>query len=408
MPASSPSKNPESRSRAIQFILLFGLVSALGDITYETGRGVSGAFLGFLGASATSIGLVSGLGEFLGYGLRLVSGYLASRTRAYWVATFLGYGLLISIPLLAYTNRWEIAAIFLILERIGKAVRSPAKDTMLSHASYQVGRGWGFGIHEALDQVGAFLGPLIFAAVFAQRQSYRDGFMILWIPALLTLFALLLARLRMPNPEELEETPVSGVENNPKKNATLPRVFWFYSAFTFLSVAGFTNFQIISYHWVTQSIVPAAQIAIFYAVAMGVDALAALIIGKTYDKFGLSSLMVVPLVSLPLPFLAFSSRYPLAIIAAVVWGIIMAVHETIMRVAIADIVPGEKRAFAYGIFNTLYGAAWFVSGALLGFLYDQNRAALIVAIATLEILALVIFPFIVKNRPHKPEFQSEG
>lgn len=398
MASNLSPKNQPARTRAMQFILLFGLVSALGDITYETGRGVSGAYLAFLGASATAIGLVSGLGEFLGYALRLVSGYLASRTRAYWVATFLGYGLLLSIPLLAYTNRWEIAAVFLILERIGKAVRSPAKDTMLSHASYQVGRGWGFGIHEALDQVGAFIGPLIFAVIFAQRHSYRDGFSILWIPALLTLLALLLARLRVPNPEELEKSTSPEVGNNPNKSAPLPRVFWFYSAFTFLSVAGFANFQIISYHWVTQKIVPVAQIAVFYAVAMGVDAAAALIIGKTYDKIGLTSLMIVPLVSLPLPFLAFSNQYSIAIIAAVLWGIIMAVHETIMRAAIADIVPGEKRAFAYGIFNTLYGAAWFVSGALLGLLYDQSRTGLFIAVVILEILALLTFPLIKKQR----------
>lgn len=398
MTENSSPKNLPNRNRAIQFILLFGLVSALGDITYETGRGVSGAYLAFLGASATSIGLVSGLGEFLGYALRLVSGYLASRTRAYWIATFVGYGLLLSIPLLAYANRWEIAALFLILERIGKAIRSPAKDTMLSHASYQVGRGWGFGIHEALDQVGAFIGPLIFAAVFAQRESYRDGFSVLWIPALLTMLALLLARLRVPNPEELENSPSPAANNDPKNNSALPRVFWFYSAFTFLSVAGFANFQIISYHWVTQSIVPAAQIAIFYAVAMGVDALAALIIGKTYDKIGLSSLLIVPLISLPLPFLAFTNQYAIAIIAAVLWGVIMAVHETIMRAAIADIVPGGKRAFAYGVFNTLYGAAWFVSGALLGLLYDQSRAWLFITIVALEVLALLTFPFISKYR----------
>ncbi|MEW6502714.1 MAG: MFS transporter [Chloroflexota bacterium] len=402
MTLESTSKTPEKRTRAIQFILLFGLVSALGDITYETGRGVSGAYLAFLGASATSVGLVSGLGEFLGYGLRLVSGYLASRTRAYWFATFLGYGLLISIPFLAYTNRWEIAAVFLILERIGKAIRSPAKDTMLSHASYQVGRGWGFGIHEALDQVGAFLGPLIFAAVFAQRQSYRDGFSILWIPALLTLLVLLLARLRVPKPEELEVTPSQTSKTARIQNSTLPQIFWFYSTFTFLSVAGFANFQIISYHWATQSVVPAAQIALFYAIAMGVDALAALIIGKTYDKIGLTSLAIVPVISLPLPFLAFSNSYILSIFAAVVWGVIMAVHETIMRAAIADLVPGGKRAFAYGIFNTLYGAAWFVSGVLMGYLYDQSRLGLFVAIISLEILALLTFPFILKYRSRKP------
>ncbi len=391
-------ENQASHTRAMQFILLFGLVSALGDITYETGRGVSGPYLAFLGASAASIGLVSGLGEFLGYALRLVSGYVASRTRAYWVATFVGYGLLLSIPLLAYTNRWEIAAIFLILERIGKAIRSPAKDTMLSHASYQVGRGWGFGIHEALDQVGGFIGPLIFAVVFAQRQSYRDGFSILWIPAVLTLLALLLARIRVPNPEELEKPASSEPDNTSNKKSTLPRVFWFYSVFTFLSVAGFANFQIISYHWVSQSVVPAAQIAVFYAVAMGVDALAALIIGKTYDKIGLVALIIVPLISLPLPFLAFSSQYVMAIVAAVIWGIIMAVHETIMRAAVADIVPGGKRAFAYGIFNTLYGLAWFVSGALLGFLYDQSRVWLLTAVVVFEVLALLTFAFIVKSR----------
>ncbi len=391
-------KNQASHTRALQFILLFGLVSALGDITYETGRGVSGPYLAFLGASAASIGLVSGLGEFLGYALRLVSGYVASRTRAYWVATFVGYGLLLSIPLLAYTNRWEIAAIFLILERIGKAIRSPAKDTMLSHASFQVGRGWGFGIHEALDQVGGFIGPLIFAVVFAQRQSYRDGFSILWIPAVLTLLALLLARIRVPNPEELEKPASSEPDNTSNKKSTIPRVFWFYSVFTFLSVAGFANFQIISYHWVSQSVVPAAQIAVFYAVAMGVDALAALIIGKTYDKIGLVALIIVPLISLPLPFLAFSSQYVMAIVAAVIWGIIMAVHETIMRAAVADIVPCGKRAFAYGIFNTLYGLAWFVSGALLGFLYDQSRVWLLTAVVVFEVLALLTFAFIVKSR----------
>ncbi|MEW6179682.1 MAG: MFS transporter [Chloroflexota bacterium] len=402
MAKDSLPKNQQLRSRAIQFILLFGLVSAFGDVTYETGRGVSGAYLAFLGAGATSIGFVSGLGEFLGYALRLVSGYLASRTRAYWAATFVGYGLLLSIPLLAYTRKWEIAAVFLILERVGKAIRSPAKDTMLSHASYQIGRGWGFGIHEALDQVGAFIGPLIFAIVFAQRQSYRDGFSVLWIPALLTLVALLLARLRIPDPEELENSSSSKENDNNKNNSALPQVFWFYSVFTFLSVAGFANFQIISYHWVTQSIVPVAQIAVFYGVAMGVDALAALIIGRTYDKIGLLSLLIVPLISLPLPFLAFSDQYTIAMLAAVLWGIIMAVHETVMRAAIADITPGGKRAFAYGIFNTVYGAAWFVSGACLGFLYDQSRIWLLIAIVTLEVLALLVFPFVLKFQNQKP------
>jgi len=394
MQAKPTTQNKTSQKLALEFILLFGLVSALGDITYETGRGVSGPYLAFLGASAAAIGVASGLGEFLGYALRLVSGYLAARTRAYWATTFIGYGLLISIPLLALTNRWEIAVVLLILERIGKAIRSPAKDTMLSHATYQIGRGWGFAIHEAMDQVGAVIGPLIFTAVFVQRNSYRDGFNILWIPAILCLLVLVAARLRVPMPEKLENDPVGQDLPRTKGKPKLPPVFGIYAAFTFLSVAGFVGFQIISYHWAARSVVPVEQIAVLYAVAMGVDALAALIVGKTYDAIGLKSLLIIPLVSLPIPFLAFSQRYGLAVASAVLWGIAMAIHETIMRAAIADLVPGEGRAFAYGIFNTLYGAAWFVSGAALGLLYDYSLTWLMIYVVIIEIAALFVFPLI--------------
>ena len=396
MPSKQDTHNRNPKNLALEFILLFGLVSALGDIAYETGRGISGPYLAFLGASAATIGLVSGFGEFLGYALRLVSGYLASRTRAYWVATYIGYGLLLSIPLLAFTNRWEIAVVLLILERIGKAIRSPAKDTMLSHASYQIGRGWGFAVHEALDQIGAVIGPLIFTVAFLKRDSFRDGFNVLWIPAILTMVALVVARLRVPAPEKLENTIVSQYPQRMQGNSKLPRVFWIYALFTFLCVAGFANFQIISYHWVSRSVVTVEQISILYAVAMGVDALAALVVGKAYDKIGFKTLFIIPFVTLPLPFLAFSHQYILAIVSAVVWGLVMAVHETIMRASVADLVPMERRAFAYGIFNTIYGTAWFVSGAALGLLYDFSGILLIIYVVVIEIAALLVFPFIRK------------
>jgi len=396
MPSKQDTHNRNPKNLALEFILLFGLVSALGDITYETGRGISGPYLAFLGASAATIGLVSGFGEFLGYALRLVSGYLASRTRAYWVATYIGYGLLLSIPLLAFTNRWEIAVVLLILERIGKAIRSPAKDTMLSHASYQIGRGWGFAVHEALDQIGAVIGPLIFTVAFLKRDSFRDGFNVLWIPAILTMVALVVARLRVPAPEKLENTIVSQYPQRMQGNSKLPRVFWIYALFTFLCVAGFANFQIISYHWVSRSVVTVEQISILYAVAMGVDALAALVVGKAYDKIGFKTLFIIPFVTLPLPFLAFSHQYILAIVSAVVWGLVMAVHETIMRASVADLVPMERRACAYGIFNTIYGTAWFVSGAALGLLYDFSGILLIIYVVVIEIAALLVFPFIRK------------
>ena len=390
------------KNLALQLILLLGVVSAFGDITYEGARSVSGPYLAFLGAGASVVGLVSGLGEFLGYALRLLAGYIADRTRAYWWVTFVGYGLLISIPLLALANRWELAALLLILERVGKAVRSPARDTILSHATQQTGRGWGFALHEALDQVGAIIGPLVFSAVFLLGGSYRQGFSLLWISVFLTLGALFVARMRVPSPERLEAPSMEKPQALPGTRG-LPRVFWLYALFTFLSVAGFANFQIISYHLVTRKIVPAAQIPVFYAVAMGVDALMALVIGKAYDKVGLVALLLIPVATIPIPFLAFSSSYALAWAAVILWGIVMAVHETIMRAAIADITPMARRGTAYGIFNTAYGASWFVGSTLMGMLYERAGIYLALFVVLAEVLSLPVFLLVRKEiRPTNP------
>jgi len=388
--ATNSNHQPRHNNLGLQLILLLGLVSAFGDITYETGRSVSGPFLALLGASAGVVGLVSGLGEFLGYALRLASGYLADRARAYWIATLIGYGLIFCIPLLAFANRWELAALLLILERIGKAIRSPSRDVILSYASHQTGRGWGFAIHEALDQLGAVIGPLVFSVVFFARNSYRDGFSILWIPAGLTILTLLVARYRFPNPETLETTaptPAKTIAGKP----TLPPVFWIYALFTFFSVAGFANFQIISYHLSVNAILPIALIPVLYAAANVIDALTALVTGKVYDKFGMISLGMIPFVTLLLPILAFSAQLHWIVISMILWGVVMATHESIMRAAIADMVTKERRGVAYGLFNTIYGSAIFLGSTALGFLYDYSLASMIWWVAGVEFIALAIF-----------------
>jgi MFS family permease len=377
----------------VYFIILLGIVSLFGDVTYEGARSVTGPYLATLGASASVVGLVSGIGEFVGYALRLASGHLADRTKAYWLLAFVGYGLLLSIPLLAFAGYWQLAAVLIILERMGKAIRSPARDTMLSYAAKDVGRGWGFAVHEALDQIGAIIGPVVFSLVFLSHGDYRDGFRLLWIPGLVTLVVLALARKKVPSPQRLE-TPEEGIRRDVQ--GKLPRVFWFYTAFTFLSMAGFANFQLISYHLKVQSIVPDAQIPIVYAVAMGVDALAALFIGKTYDRVGLISLLAVPLLTLPIPFLAFSHSYGLVIVSIVLWGAVMGIQETIMRAAIADLAPVGRRGFAYGVFNTAYGAGWFLGGALMGLLYESSINYLVLFAVVMELISIPVFLYMRK------------
>jgi len=373
----------------VYFIILLGIVSLFGDITYEGARSVTGPYLGdTLGAGPGVLGLVAGIGEFVGYGLRLASGYLADRTKAYWPLTFIGYGLLISIPLLAFAGYWQLAALLIILERMGKAIRSPARDTMLSYAAKGVGRGWGFAVHEALDQIGAVIGPLAFSLVLLYHGTYREGFTLLWIPALLTLAVLAIARRKYPSPQKLE-TPEEVSRQNIK--GKLPRVFWLYTIFTLFSVAGFANFQLISYHLKVQAIVPDAQIPMMYAIAMGVDALAALLVGKTYDRIGLISLLTVPLLTLPIPFLAFSHSYRLVLMSIILWGMVMGIQETIMRAAIADLTPVDRRGFAYGIFNTVYGAGWFLGALLMGLLYELSINYLILFTAVMELTSIPLF-----------------
>ena len=377
----------------MHFIILLGIVSLFGDVTYEGARSVTGPYLATLGASASIVGLIAGIGEFGGYALRLASGYLADRTKAYWLFTFIGYGLILSIPLVAFAGNWQLAAVLIILERVGKAIRSPARDTMISYATKKVGRGWGFAVHEALDQVGAIIGPLIFFFIFFLGGNYREGFTILWIPALLTMAVLVIARKKVPSPQKLE---APGEESKQGDKDKLPQVFWLYTLFTLFSIAGFANFQLISYHLKVQSIVLDAQIPMIYAIAMGVDALAALLVGKTYDRIGLISLLAVPLLTLPIPFLAFSYSYNLVIMGIILWGVVMGIQETIMRAAIADLTPMERRGFAYGIFNTAYGAAWFLGAALMGLLYENSISYLILFAVVMELISIPLL-FVIRR-----------
>lgn len=374
-----------------------GVVSLFADMTYEGAHSITGPYLSLLGASAAVVGFVGGFGELVGYALRLVSGYLADRTQRYWLITIAGYGInLLAVPLLAVTGRWEAAAFLIVAERFGKAIRTPARDAMLSHAAARVGRGWAFGLHEALDQIGAVTGPLIVAAALLFRnESYRAGFAVLLIPALIAIVILLTARYLYPDPQSLEVT--HGDVRSYHEGQKLPRVFWLYILFTVTSIGGFAHFQLISYHLKGQGIVPDAHIPVFFAVAMGVDALVALPVGRLFDNKGLLTLTVLPLLTIPIPFLAFSKAYYPVLLGVVLWGAAMGIQETIMRAAIAAIIPPGRRGLAYGIFNTGYGAAWFLGSSLMGVLYGIAIPYAIAFAVALEILSLPLILMVRRN-----------
>ena len=380
------------KSGAIKFLLLIGVVSFFADFAYEGARSVTGPYLALLGASAALVGFIAGLGELLGYGLRLVSGPLSERTGQFWPITLFGYLVQMSaVPLLAWAPNWQTAGALIVAERMGRAIRNPPRDVMLSHAAKQIGLGRGFGLHEALDQLGAMGGPLIVAFVLAHRGSYRNAFAILLVPSVLTLSLLVVARVLYPQPEDLE-TSVHKVGTT-----GLPRVFWVYLVGAALVAAGFADFSLITYHFHKASVVANSWVPIFYSVAMGASGLGSLVFGHFFDRVGFGILIPLTLISAASVPLVFLGGFWLALLGAAIWGIGTGVHESIIPAAVATMVPAERRPSAYGIVTAGYGLAWFIGSVVIGKLYGISISAVVGFSAGAQVIAVPIF-LLVKER----------
>jgi len=363
-----------TKRSAIIFIILFGLVSLFADMNYEGGRSVVGQFLKLLGSSAFAIGLAAGIGEFAGYALRFVSGSIADKTRKYWIFIIAGYTLqLCSLPMLAFLDGWELAVAFLFFERVGKAVRKPAHDAVISFASTHTGSGFGFGLHEAMDQIGAFVGPALFSVLLftvksgTEIQTYRNGLLLLFIPAALAIGITIIARFLFPHPEKFEikskKPELSG------KGYSRP--YWIIVIAAGLLAMGITDFPLIGLHLKKTGAFTEEAIPLLYAGAMAIDAAAAIFFGFLYDKIGvkaLAGLFLAEIFTAPLVFLG--SFYSI-IAGMALWGISVGTQESILKAAIADRVPTSKRAGAFGLFNMLFGLFWFAGSALIGLMYDK-------------------------------------
>lgn len=372
---------------ALRFVLLIGMLSFFADFTYEGSRSILGPYLAALGATATIVGIVTGFGELLGYALRLVSGRLADASGKFWSITIFGYVLqMAAVPALALTHSWPAAAVLIVLERVGKAIRNPPRDVMLSHAAKHIGGyGWAFGLHEALDQFGALCGPIAVAAVLAHQASYRLAFAVLIVPAVINLSLVVTARLLYPRPQDLESTP-PGVAGK-----GLPRVYWVYLAGAALVAAGFADYPLIAYHFVHADVMSGQSIAVLYAVAMAVSGGGSLVFGRLFDRYGFNVLIALTAVAAVFAPLVFLGSFWMALLGAAVWGLGMGVHESIIPAAVAPMVAKERRASAFGLFTAVYGVAWFLGSAVIGILYDVSLMTTIAFCVLAELAAVPLF-----------------
>lgn len=383
---------------AIRFILLIGILSFFADFTYEGSRSIIGPYLATLQASGTVVGIVTGFGELAGYGLRLISGPWADATRRYWPITIFGYIVqMASVPALALTGNWPTAAALIILERVGKAIRNPPRDVMLSHAGKQAGGiGLVFGLHEALDQFGAMFGPLLIAAILARGGGYHRAFAVLLIPALINLSLVLLARLAYPRPQDLESasTPVAG--------QGLAKVYLIYLAGATLVAAAFADFPLIAYHFSRAGTVARDWVPAFYAVAMAVSGTGSLVLGRLFDRWGFLVLILLTVVSALFAPLVFLGGFWVALIGAAIWGLGMGVHESIIPAAITPMVSASRRASAFGLFTAGYGVAWFAGSATIGILYDISIPATVVFCVAVDLAAVPLFVTVSRLSARKP------
>ena len=372
------------RKAAIRFIVCLGAVSLFADMTYEGAYSIMGGFLKDLGATAAEVGIIAGLGEMIAASLRYFSGRLADRTRAYWTIAIAGYALnLLVVPMLAFVGTWQAAAILIIAERTGKALRGPARDVLLSDATGKVGHGWGFGLHAAMDQTGAVAGPVLMAITVARLHNFAPAFLRLAAPAALAFVAMLAARYVYPQNK--------GTPPTRKDTAVLPRVYWIYVAAAGVLALGFLDFPLLSYHFENTALVKKEYIPLLYALAMGVNGLSALIFGRLFDKYGIVVLawgILISMLALPLGFLGGATA---AAIAVACWGLGLGVQDASLRSGIAQLVSMNKRGNAFGTFNAVYGLMWFAGSATMGLLYDHWIGSLVIFGLAAQITAAGMF-----------------
>ena len=401
-------------SQAMLFIVMFGIVSLFSDMTHEGAASIRGAYLTLLGASAGAIGFVSGLGELVGYSMRYVFGRITDKTKQYWPMTILGYVLdIIAVPLLALVgeNGWVAACALLIVQRMGKAIKKPAKDTIMSFAATQEGAGKSFGIQELLDQLGAFLGPVLLYLVMLNKTTgdtytlYAHCFAILAIPGAITLILLFITMRKFPNPEQFEPEPKEYIPFKLKKE------FIFYIIGISMFAFGFIDYSLILMHISrnyagiasaaseTSSVISSGTLPLIYAGAMLVDAVAALFFGYLYDKKGVAALVLSTILSAPFAILVFATNsLPAVLIGIALWGIGMGAQESILKAAIAGMVPKTSRATGYGIFEFAFGIFWFLGSWLMGVLYDINIYAMITVSVLAQLSAIPLYLLSVRNR----------
>jgi len=394
-------------SAAFSLVILLGVVSLLADVATEGARSITGLYLTMLGASTIVVSTVAGLSELIGYGLRVVFGWMADKLGHYWLPMFIGYSInLVAVPALALAGDWAAAVCLIMIEQVGRAMRSPARDAILSYAGRNVGQGWAYGIRAALSSVGGMIGPVVIVAVMLLGGDYRVGFEVLLIPALMAVVILAHLWRANPRPHEINSHEIQ-MDHLPNENKNkLPRLFWIYVLAGAFIAAGYADFPLITLHIGAFTQISDGWVPVMYAIIMASNGLSALIFGRSYDKIGLLPLLIVSIVVPIFVPLVLSSNSTLIIIGMLLYGMGFGAQGSVMRAIVADMSPNCRRASAFGFYNAAFGISWFVGSVTMGMLYEMSIPAMILLSMGLQFSAVPILIHVMRELSSVPHTQK--
>ena len=372
-------------SPAFAFVFTMGIVNLFADTTYEGGASINGPFFALLGAGAAATSIVAGFGEFLGYSIRLASGWWADRTGRYWPLTFLGYFInLLAVPAMALAGSWPAAAALVFAERVGRAIRKPTVEAMLSYTTGTLGRGWVYSLNTALDETGATLGPIVMALVLARGGTHRNGYALLLVPAIFALATLALARRGFPVPSRLEEGRTA-------RAGGFPRAYGIFLAGASLFAAGLTSFELIGYHFAKTGTIAPAHIPLLLALSTAGGVVANLVLGRLFDRLGVRVLFGAVLATAFFSPLVFLGGPGAAVAGMMLWGIGYATQDTLFKAIVAGLLPEGRRSIAFGLFYAGYGVGWLVGSVVTGLLYERSLPGLVGFSVAAFLLSIPIF-----------------
>ena len=372
-------------SPAFRFVLIMGLVNLFGDMTYEGGAAINGQFLAKLGATAAAVSIIAGGGEFLGYALRSAAGFVADRIHRYWLVALVGYVInLLAVPAMALAGTWQLAAVFIVAERIGRAIRKPPEEAMLSYSAKTLGSGWVYALNTALDEIGATVGPLVVALVLFLKGSYHLAYAMLLISSALALASLTAARVSFPVPARLEEGNIATARG-------FTRPYWLFVAAGTLFACGLMSYELVAFHLVQTGLVASTWIPVLLAATTGIGVITNLVLGRSYDRFGIAAVLIAVTLSAFFTPLAFSGSLSAFLVAMPLWAIGYATQDTLLKAIIAGLLPEGRRGLAFGLFYTGYGVGWLVGSTTTGLLYEHSRVGLMIFAVVAQLASLPPF-----------------